>query len=309
MVKKLEKLKITLKWLHQAQFAGIYIAKEKGYFNQLGIDMEIIEGGAAVDATQMVLDGDVQIGISLFDRLLVRRDQGFPLISIAQLVQQSTRGLITRSSSGIDAPMEMFEKKMGTFGSTDSYQFPAFLRKFKLENNVDEILQESIQYFLNGTVDVGSITVYNELQQILENGLHPNKLNIFLYESYGVGMVEDTLIVRQDWLDENHNVAKRAVQAIIKGWQYAILHQHEAIDIVLKYVNKMTTTREHQKNMLRVIANYIAPPQFSICKIGEFILPNLQKTANILYRYNLISKPAKINEAIDITIPGSVAKF
>ncbi|PEA06258.1 ABC transporter substrate-binding protein [Bacillus cereus] len=303
MVQKSEKLKLTLKWFHQAQFAGIYVAKEKGYFKQLGIDMEIIEGGATVDATQLVLDGAVEIGISLFDRLLVRRDQGFPLISIAQIVQQSTRGLVTRCSSGIDTPMEMARKKVGTFGNTDSYQFPAFLRKFKLENNVDEILQESIQYFLNGTVDVGSITVYNEIQQILESGLHPNKLNIFLYESYGVGMVEDTLIVREDWLDENHNLAKRAVQAIIKGWQYAIFHQQEAIDIVMKYVNRMTTTREHQENMLRVIANYIAPPQFPICKIGEFILPNLQKTANILYQYNLISKPAKVQEAIDLTIP------
>lgn len=302
MVKKLEKLKMTLKWSHQAQFAGIYVAKEKGYFNQLGIDMEIIEGGGTVDATQMVLDGAVDIGISLFDRLLVRRDQGFPLISIAQIVQQSTRGLVTKRSSDIDTPIEMLGKRIGTFGSTDSYQFPAFLRKFKLENNVDVVLQESIQYFLNETIDVGSITTYNELQKIFDSGLHPNKLNIFLYESYGVGMVEDTLIVREDWLDENHDLAKRAVQAIIKGWQYAIRHQRKTIDIVMKYVNRMTTTRELQENMLRVIANYVAPPQFSTCKIGEFILPNLQKTANILYRYNLISKPAKVQEAIDLTI-------
>lgn len=303
MVKKLEKLKMTLKWFHQAQFAGIYVAKEKGYFNQLGIDMEIIEGGDTVDATQMVLDGAVDIGISLFDRLLVGRDQGFPLISIAQIVQQSTRGLVTKRSSDIDTPIEMLGKRIGTFGNTDSYQFPAFLRKFMLENNVDIVLQESIQYFLNGTIDVGSITTYNELQKIFDSGLHPNKLNIFLYESYGVGMVEDTLIVREDWLDENYDLAKRAVQAIIKGWQYAIRHQRKTIDIVMKYVNRMTTTKELQENMLRVIANYVAPPQFSTCKIGEFILPNLQKTANILYRYNLISKPAKVQEAIDLTIP------
>ncbi|OTX38082.1 hypothetical protein BK717_09410 [Bacillus thuringiensis serovar malayensis] len=165
------------------------------------------------------------------------------------------------------------------------------------------VLQETIQFFLKNTVDIGSITVYNELQQIFDSGLHPNKLNIFLYESYGVGMLEDTLIVREDWLDENYDLAKRAVQAIIQGWQHALLHQREAIDIVMQYVDKVTTTRELQKKMLQVIANYISPPQFSICKIGEFILPHLQHTANLLYHYNLISKPANIQKAIDVTIP------
>ena len=303
MRKKLEKLKIQLKWLNQAQFAGIYVAKEKGYFNQSGIDVEIIQGGPNVDSDQQVVNRVADIGVSLFDRLLVRRDQGFPLISIAQIVQQSTRGFVTKRSSGIDTPNEMRGKRIGTFGSTDSYQFSAFLRNFKLENNVDVVLQETIQYFLNGTVDVGSITVYNELQQIFDSGLRPNELNIFLYESYGVGMVEDTLIVREDWLDKNRDLAKRAVRAIIQGWQYALLHQCEAIDIVMKYVDRMTTTRELQEKMLQVIANYIAPPQFSICKIGEFIIPHLQHTANTLYRYNLISKPANVQEAIDVTIP------
>ncbi|PEO58151.1 ABC transporter substrate-binding protein [Bacillus toyonensis] len=303
MGEKLENLKIQLKWFHQAQFAGIYVAKEKGYFKKMGIDIEIIQGGPNIDSDQQVVNRVVDIGVSLFDRLLVHRDQGFPLVSIAQIVQKSTRGFVTKRSSGIDTPMKMEGKKVGTFGSTDSYQFSAFLRKFKLENHVDVVLQETIRYFLNNKVDVGSITVYNELQQIFDNGLHPNKLNIFLYESYGVGMLEDTLIVREDWLDAHHDLAKRAVQAIINGWQYALLNQCEAIDIVMKYVKEMTTTRELQEKMLQVIANYIAPPQFSICKIGEFILPHLQHTANILYHYNLISKPANIHETINATIP------
>lgn len=197
----------------------------------------------------------------------------------------------------------MIGKKIGTFGPTDSYQFQVFLRKFNLENNVDVILQQSINDFLNNIVDVGSITSYNELQRIFSAGLHPNQLNIFWFESYGVGMVEDTLIAREDWLDKNHSLAKHAVAAIIKGWKYAISHQCEAIDIVMKYVDSKTTTRDLQEKMLSIISNYISPPYCPICKIGEFIFPNLQHTADILYQFNLISKPADIKKAIDVTIP------
>ncbi|MBF7150804.1 ABC transporter substrate-binding protein [Bacillus toyonensis] len=303
MVSKLEKLKLQLKWINQAEFAGIYVAKDKGYFASLGIDIEILEGGPNIDSDQQVANRVVDIGISLFDRLLVSRDQGIPLISIAQIVQYSTRGLITKRASGINAPVKMLGKDIGTFGPTDSYQLQAFLRKFNLENNVDVILQTSINDFLNNIVDVGSITLYNELQQIFNKGLHPNQFNIFLYESYGVGMVEDTLIVREDWLEENHDLAKRAVAAIIKGWKYAISHQHEAIDIVMKYVDPKTTTRKLQTKMLSIISNYISPPHFPTGIIGEFILPNLQRTADILYQFNIISKPANIREAIDVTIP------
>ncbi|MDT3497620.1 ABC transporter substrate-binding protein [Bacillus toyonensis] len=303
MVSKLEKLKIQLKWIHQAQFAGIYVAKEKGYFASLGIDIKIIEGGPTIDSDQQVANGVADIGISLFDRLLVSRDQGIPLISIAQIVQNSTRGLITKRSSGINTPAKMIGKKIGTFGPTDSYQFEAFLRKFNLENHVDVILQQSINDFLNEIVDIGSITPYNELQRIFKAGLHPNQLNIFWFESYGVGMVEDTLITREDWLDQNHSLAKRAVAAIIKGWKYAILHQREAIDIVMKYVDPQTTTRDLQEKMLAIISNDISLPYCPVCKIGEFILPNLQRTADILYQFHIISKPADIKKAIDITIP------
>ncbi|PFK11042.1 ABC transporter substrate-binding protein [Bacillus cereus] len=301
MVSRLEKLKIQLKWLHQAQFAGIYVAKEKGYFSSLGIDIQILEGGPNIDSDQQVLTGVADIGISLFDRLLVHRNQGLPLISIAQIVQTSTRGLVTKRSSDIDTPMKMKGKKIGTFGNTDSYQIQAFLREFHLKKHVDIIGQHSIDDFLNDIVDVGSITLYNELQQIFNTGIHPNALNIFLYESYGVGMVEDTLIVREDWLCKNYNLATRAVAAIIKGWQYAILHQSEATDIVMKYVDPLTT-RKLQEKMLAIISNYISPPQLPLCNIGEFILLNLQHTADILYKYHIISKPANIQKAIDMTI-------
>ncbi|MEW9574414.1 ABC transporter substrate-binding protein [Bacillus toyonensis] len=300
---KLEKLKLQLKWIHQAQFAGIYVAKEKGYFASLGIDIKIIEGGPNIDSDQQVANGVADIGISLFDRLLVSRDQGISLVSIAQIVQNSTRGLITKRSSGINTPTKMIGKKIGTFGPTDSYQFQAFLREFHLENHVDVLFQQSITDFLHDRVDVGSITSYNELQRIFNAGLHLNQLNIFWFESYGVGMAEDTIIARENWLDKNHSLAKRAVAAIIKGWEYAISHQCEAINIVMKYVDPTTTTRDLQEKMLSIISNYIYPPYCPICKIGEFIIPNLQHTADILYQYNIISKPADIKKAIDVTIP------
>lgn len=301
-MKSTDKLRIQLKWVHQAQFAGIYVAMEKGYFNEEGLDVSLLQGGPGINVDQKVNSGEAEIGVSSFDSLLVSRNRGLPLISVAQIVQRSTQGLVTKRSSNIKSPSQMNGKRIGTFGGTNSYQLAAFLNKFQLEEEVEIVLQTSIDNFLDGTVDVGSITVYNELQKILSSGIKLNEINIFPFSQYEVGFVEDTIIVKEHWLKENRSIAERAVRAIIRGWQYAILNKDKAIKIVMKYVDPTTTTKELQRLMLRSISHYIVPPGFSTSDIGTFQLPGLWHTANVLYRYNLISKPANIHKAIDWTI-------
>lgn len=300
--KKLEKITIQLKWINQAQFAGIYVAEEKGFFSEEGIDARLLQGGPGINIEKRVVRGKVDIGISSFDSLLVSRDKGLPLISIAQIVQGSTQGLITKKSSRINQPFEMNGESMGTFGGSNVYQQMAFLKKFKIEDGDEIILQESIEDFTEEKIDIGAITVYNELQEVFFKGIGPRELNIFLYHRYGVGMLEDTIIVREKWLNENRDLAKRVKNAIIRGWKYAILNQKEAIDIVMKHVDPETTTREQQGQMLRVISPYIVPQGFPIQNIGMFVLPHMQKTANILYEYDITSEPANVREATDLLI-------
>lgn len=302
MSKNLEKITIQLKWVNQAQFAGIYVAEEKGFFSEEGIDVRILQGGPGINIEKRVVRGKVDIGISSFDSLLVSRDKGLPLISIAQIVQGCTQGLITKKSSRINNPFEMNGESMGTFGGSSVFQQMAFLKKFNIEDGDEIVLQESIEDCINEKIDIGSITVYNELQEVFSQGIGPRELNIFLFHRYGVGMLEDTVIVREDWLKENRDLAKRVKNAIIRGWKYAILNQNEATDIVMKHVDPETTTRELQEQMLRVISPNIVPQGFPIRNIGMFVQPQMQNTANILYEHNIISKPANVHEATDLLI-------
>lgn len=302
MNKKLEKVTIQLKWVNNAQFAGIYVAKEKGYFSEEGIDVQIIQGGPGFNIEKRILKGKADIGITSFDSLLVSRDKGKSLISIAQIMQGSTQGLITKKSSQINHPSDMNGKTMGTFGGSNVYQQLAFLKKFKIKDGDEIVLQDSIDDFISEKVDIGSINVYNQLQEIYIQGIDPRELNVLLYHRYGVGMLEDTVIVREDWLKKNRDLAKGVKKAIIRGWEDAILKPNIAIDIVMEHVDSATTTREMQKHILRVISPNIVPQGFPIQNIGMFVQPQMQNTANILYEHNIISKPANVRDATDLLL-------
>src|SRR5690242_17166795 len=103
----LKKVKIQLKWVPQAQFAGIFVAKEKGFYEQEGLDVEIVPGGPDAVIEQQVVNGAADIGVTSFDSLLVNRDNGLPLVSVAQILQKSSYRFVADKASGIDAPAKM----------------------------------------------------------------------------------------------------------------------------------------------------------------------------------------------------------
>jgi NitT/TauT family transport system substrate-binding protein len=270
-------------------------SQTKGFFKAEGINAEIVSGGPGIIVEQQVLSGAADIGISSADSLLVHRDLGLPLVSIAQILQKSSMMLVDKKAAGIDHPAKMRGKRIGTFSGSSQYQLLAFLRKNGLNPHEDVrlVLQNSIQAFFDNQVKAASATVYNEFQTILEKGIKRADLNIFRFAREGVGMLEDTVIAREDWIKEHRALAVKVVRAVLRGWRYAVLRQREAVDIVMKYVAKGTTTREHQVRMLQSVSRFIVPEEFGIAGIGTFCERSLKQTAGILLRYGLIKKPGQ----------------
>jgi NitT/TauT family transport system substrate-binding protein len=258
----LKKVRIQLKWIPQAQFAGVFVAKAKGFFASEGIDAELISGGPGINVDSRVASGVADIGISSLDSLFFHQQMGFPIISIAQIFQRSSQGFVTFKTSGIDTPTKMRGKTIGSFGGSNQFQLKAFQNKFILTPNIKLVTQQSIDQFISHQIDVGSITVYNELQTIFEKGIRRKDLNIFLFSREGVGMIEDTIIARRKWVQNNRRLAVRIVRANLKEWRYSFSHPREALNIVMKFVPKGSTTRQHQRRMLRVVQRFIIPRGF-----------------------------------------------
>src|SRR6056297_729626 len=100
-VQAAEQVSVRLKWFNQAQFAGFYVAKEKGFYEDAGLDVSIQPGGSDFPAIQMVAGGDEQFGVTSADQILTARSKGVPIVALAVLYRKSPFVLFALESSGI----------------------------------------------------------------------------------------------------------------------------------------------------------------------------------------------------------------
>lgn len=300
----LQKVKILLKWIPQTQFAGIYAAKDKGFFREEGIEAEIVPGGPDIVVEKEVAKGRADLGITDVGSLLVHRERGLNVVSIAQILQKSGLTLITKASTGIDTPAELKDQQVGVFTGSSQYPAIAFFDKYGLyPDDVTMVDQgETMEPFLRNQLNIVSASSYNDVLTVLENGYTPKQIHVFGMEEEGVGMLEDTVIAKTKWIDRHRNLAVGAVRAILRGWRYALAHQDEAVAMVMRDVPQGSTTKAHQAAMLKEIAKLIVPSGTTVRDIGALREPAFAKTAAIAYKYGLIGHPVDVKQVYDDSI-------
>jgi NitT/TauT family transport system substrate-binding protein len=258
-------LTLQLKWVTQAQFAGYYVAAEKGYYEEAGLDVTIKPGGPDVAPTQVLAGGGADVVIDWMPSALAAREKGLPLVNIAQPFAKSGMMLTCRKETGITSPADFKGKTLGVWFSGNEYPFLSWMSKLGLKTdggpdgvtvikqgfNVDPLIQKQ--------ADCISTMTYNEYGQVLDAGLKPEDLVVFKYEDQGVSTLEDGLYVLQPALDDAAMVDKlaRFVGASMKGWQYAKDHPDEAAGIVLDNDTTGAQTEAHQKFMMTEIAKLL----------------------------------------------------
>ena len=254
----LTKVKLQLKWLNQAQFAGYYLAADKGYYKDMGLDVELLPGGPDVVPSQKVLTGAADIGIDWVGSLLANRDKGQPLVDIGQFYQSSGMLLISKKTANINSVADLKGKKVGVWTGGNEYEFRAVLDKYKLDNSIDNnkdmtVIKQGFEMdsFLNGQLDAASAMTYNEYQVVLEAGVKPEDLNVINYNTEGVGMLEDHVFVTEDTLKNKKDMLAKFLAASQKGWQDAVKDPNAAVDAAMKRADAATTSRDHQVSMMQ----------------------------------------------------------
>src|SRR5712671_5888152 len=110
-----DKVTLQLKWVTQAQFAGYYVAKDKGFYKELGLDVTVKPGGPDVNPSQVIAGGGADVIVDWMPSALATREKGVPLINIAQVFQRSGMMLTCRVDSGIKAPTDFKGRKLGVW--------------------------------------------------------------------------------------------------------------------------------------------------------------------------------------------------
>jgi len=257
-----DSVKLQLKWVTQAQFAGYYVAAAKGYYKAENLDVTIMPGGPDIAPEQVIAGGGADVIVDWMPAALAAREKGLALVNIAQPFKHSGLMLTCWKSSGIKTPADFKGKTLGVWFYGNEYPFLAWMAKLGIPTdggpNGVKVLKQgfNVDPLLQHQADCISTMTYNEYGQVLEAGVKPDQLITFKYEDMGVSTLEDGLYVLQPKLKDPAFVDKmvRFVRASMKGWKYAQEHPDEAAGIVLDADQTGAQTAEHQKFMMGEVA-------------------------------------------------------
>ena len=257
VAKAADAVTLQLKWVADAQFAGYFVAKDKGYYKDANLEVTIKPGGPDVNPEQVLAGGGADVVVDWMPSALATREKGSPVVNIAQPFKRSGLELTCRADSGVKAPADFPGHTLGVWFAGNEYPFLAWMSKLNIKTagppgitvlkqgfNVDPLLQKQAACI--------STMTYNEYWQLIEAGMKPEQLVVFNYSDQGEATLEDGLYALEPKLKDPAFTDRMArfVKASMKGWDYAQAHADEAVKIVLDNDSSGAQTEEHQKHMM-----------------------------------------------------------
>nr|WP_244300826.1 ABC transporter substrate-binding protein [Roseibium hamelinense] len=253
-----DELTLQLKWVTQGQFAGYYVAADKGFYEEEGLDVTIKPGGPDIAPPQVIAGGGADVIIDWMPSALASREKGVPLVNIAQPFQKSGMMLTCRKETGITSPEDFKGKTLGVWFFGNEYPFLSWMSQLGIPTDGSDggvtVLKQgfNVDPLLQKQADCISTMTYNEYWQVIDAGIPAEELIVFKYEDQGVATLEDGLYVLESSLEDPAMVDKfaRFVRASMKGWAYAAENPEEAADIVLENDATGAQTEKHQVRMV-----------------------------------------------------------
>lgn len=244
----IEKVSIRLKWLHQAQFAGFYYAKEAGFYKDAGLEVTLHPGGVDYPAIQMVTSGSDDFGVTAADQILLARDKGIPVVAVACIFRKSPFVLFSLKESGITKVEDFRGRKVGLkLGGNEELTYRAMMKKAGLPfSAVQEIpVKFDISPLLAKSIDVWPGYSINEPITAEEKG-YP--VNLIWPEDYGIHLYADVLFTTEEMIRTHPTVVEAVVKATVKGWEESFENREQAVAYTLKQSDQLN--KEHERKML-----------------------------------------------------------
>lgn len=261
-----DKVTLQLKWVTQAQFAGYYVAKDKGFYEAEGLDVEIKPGGPDIAPAQVLAGGGADVIVDWMPSALATREKGVALVNIAQPFKASGMMLTCLKETGITKPEDFKGKTLGVWFFGNEYPFLSWMSTLGIKTDGSEggvtVLKQgfNVDPLLQKQAACISTMTYNEYWQVIDAGIKAEDLVTFKYEDEGVATLEDGLYALEDKLADPAFKEKmvKFVRASMKGWKWAEENPDDAAGIVLENDASGAQTESHQKRMMGEVAKLTA---------------------------------------------------
>ncbi len=260
-------VKLQLQWLTQAQFSGYYAALDQGYYEEQGLDVEIIPSGGDIVPQDALAQGEVDYAVAWVPKVLGSIEQGANITNVAQIFERSATLQVSFADAGIDSVEDLAGKNVGSWGYGNEWELFAGLNKAGVTDF--EIVQQAFDMnaFLAGDIDAAQAMTYNEYAQLLETVdpdtgelYTPEDFSVIDWNDEGVAMLQDAVWADTERLESDPAYEETTVKfltATLKGWAYARDNPQEAADIVTAAGSTLGTS--HQLWMANEVNKLIWP--------------------------------------------------
>jgi len=285
-----EKVSLQLLWLDQFQFAGYYIAKEKGFYTEANLDVEIKKFNENISVVDEVLNGKSDYGIGRIN-LIIEKLNGKDIVAMAAIYQSSPLILLSLKSSNINSIEDLKNKKiMFTGSNNDASIIYTMLASNGItsQNSTFQKLSTNFNELIEGKTDSILAYISNEPYILEEKGL---TYKYFSPQNYGFDYYSDILFTSKKILTKNPITTQKFLEASLKGWEYAFNNIDESVDIIFKNYNSQKKTKEallFEAKKLKELAYY------NNAKIGNINIAKVEKT------YEMYKILGKVKGNIDI---------
>ncbi len=313
------------KWFPQAQFAGYFVAQEKGYYEEEGLNVTILDGGN-VNPTVQVASGNCDFGTDWIANMLVQRSQGLEVVQIAQIYQDSGYRMVALSDSGIESFADLAGRTVGVWGFGNEFVAQAVFDVEGLSSDLDPTVTQpdvsAVVYAFDpalvfpNEVEVASAMTYNELDQIVGLGYGLETLSVLNPADIEAELLEDLIFTTSELLASEdfkgsglsgREVAERFLRASIRGWEDAVANQEEAVGIVLSQCGDTcqgsgsTQSPEiHQTWQMQEVAKLVKPGEDT--QVGAIDPEAFERSVNLLVQVGLIPEAVGFEEVVDASV-------
>lgn len=257
---------LQLQWVTQAQFAGYYVALDKGFYEAEGLNVTVLAGGPDIAPPQVLAGGGADAMLNWMPSALAAREKGLPVVNIAQPFKTSGLMLTCWKDTGITNVEDFRGKTIGVWFFGNEYPFLSWMSQVGISTDGGDdgviVLKQgfNVDPLLNREADCISTMTYNEYGQVIDAGVNPDELVTFKYEEQGVATLEDGIYVLEENLEDPVFVDKmvRFVRASMEGWKYAESNPEEAAGIILDNDETGAQTEAAQVRMMGEIAKLTA---------------------------------------------------
>ena len=293
-----EKFVFTTAWTPQAEFAGYYVAKEKGFYKEVGLDVSIQFPSLTSTVYHRLETDESNAGMFSMMSAIDIIANGTPLVNILQTSMNSSYLIVSRWGKN---PLSEKGKRIAVYLSEPNYM--AFIMNREKQMDYEWVFfTGNVNVFLSGGVDMMSVVSYNEYLLLRQAGFDMPEKSIFRFKDHGYNIQENGVYVKREYYDTHRDQLKRFAEASKKGWEWTAMYPDQALDIVMKYVRdgRVQTNRVIQKLMLEEILRLQKDPDSGK---REFRLrPDMvKKASSMMKNFGMIDRDVTYEEMMGQT--------